>query len=481
MKPVGLLVVVFALLLPHCISHATTVSAGDCTSTIMPSRVERTRNPEDMIIIRYENHTARYDSASLDSFIRNHMDTAHIPGLATWAFKNGQVIWQQCYGYANLEDSLEVADTTLFALASISKTLAGTAIMQLWERGLFELDDDIDSFLPFDVNCPVYPDSPITFRMLMTHTSSIRYNAAILSALWVPWGDSPIPLGTFLQGYLVPGGSYYSTANFNGSVPGTHYEYCDIGIALLGYLVERLEGSFPIHCQDSIFDPLSMYETSWFLANVDTNNLARGYHWTGTSYVRRPWWGAPWYPGFQLKSSSVQLGRYIAAVLQHGVIDTVRILDSTTVELILSHQFEVGTDWWIGLVWHHNGWYFANRWVWTHNGAMEGFDLVMGFCPEENSAVITLANCDNYGCSWAIGAALLDYALQYAVEEDGTTIVADKGIMTTIFRGSLQLPEGKKYKVFDITGRVVEPSRIVPGIYFLKIDDKLVQKVVKVR
>ncbi|UCG29297.1 MAG: right-handed parallel beta-helix repeat-containing protein [candidate division WOR-3 bacterium] len=54
-------------------------------------------------------------------------------------------------------------------------------------------------------------------------------------------------------------------------------------------------------------------------------------------------------------------------------------------------------------------------------------------------------------------------------------------IGATIFRGSLQLPEGKKCKVFDITGRSVEPRNIAPGIYFLEVDNKIVQKVVKVR
>jgi hypothetical protein len=51
----------------------------------------------------------------------------------------------------------------------------------------------------------------------------------------------------------------------------------------------------------------------------------------------------------------------------------------------------------------------------------------------------------------------------------------------TIFRGPLQLPKGKKYKIFDITGRVVEPDRIAPGIYFVEIDNKTTQKVIKVR
>ena len=144
----------------------------------------------------------RYDSAGLDSFIRITMDTAHVPGVATWCSKNGQIIWQQCYGYANLEDSIAVADTTSFILASISKTVVGTAIMQLWERNIFQLDDDINGHLPFNVRNPHHPDSAITFRMLMTHTSSINDVYAILDPL-IHAGDPNIPLGEFLSEYLL--------------------------------------------------------------------------------------------------------------------------------------------------------------------------------------------------------------------------------------------------------------------------------------
>ncbi len=417
MKRMSTLVVMVTALFLFAAGHAISMPTGESERTTTCSQREHIIDPASIVSLRYDNLIAGCDSATLDSIIVAACSTYHIPGLATWCLKDGQVIWQRCYGYANLEDSIEVADTTLFSLASISKCITGTAIMQLWERGLFGLDDDISDYLPFSVRCPAYPDSAITFRMLMTHTSSIHDYDPIINPLWVAWGDSPIPLGTFLEEYLVSGGSYYSTANYNGYVPGTEYEYTNVGIGLLGYLVKAIEDSFPIHCQDSIFNPLSMYRTRWFLANLDTNNLARPYHWTGSSYDRRPWWGAPFYPSFQLKSSVAELARYLTAIVQYGMIGSVRILDSTTVELILSHHFEIDTDWWIGLIWHHVGWIFTGRWVWFHNGAADGVDTFMAFCPDENSAVISLTNCDNYACSWYVAGALFEYAWQYGIEE----------------------------------------------------------------
>ncbi len=78
-----------------------------------------------------------------------------------------------------------------------------------------------------------------------------------------------------------------------------------------------------------------------------------------------------------------------------------------------------------------------------------------------------------------------DYAtIKYSpvsIEEQKVILVENNHVRSTIFRGPLQLPDGRKCKVLDITGRVVEPDRIAPGIYFVEIDNKIVQKVIKIR
>ena len=65
--------------------------------------------------------------------------------------------------------------------------------MQLWEDGLFELDDPVNDYLTFDVMHPDHPETEITIRHLLTHTSSIKDNWDIMDPLYVN-GDSPIAL-----------------------------------------------------------------------------------------------------------------------------------------------------------------------------------------------------------------------------------------------------------------------------------------------
>jgi len=152
----------------------------------------------------FENLIAIEDSVTLDSFIVAKMEQYHFPGLAACIVKDDKIIWKNNYGYANIEQEKLVSDSTLFYIASVSKTFTATVIMQLWERGMFELDDDVNDYLSFNVRNPNHPDIPITFRMLLTHTSSISSDGKGGVFYETRGGDSPIGLGYFLENFLVP-------------------------------------------------------------------------------------------------------------------------------------------------------------------------------------------------------------------------------------------------------------------------------------
>ena len=135
--------------------------------------------------------------------------------------------------------------------------------MQLWEADLFELDDNINDYLDdFQVHIPYHYNDTITFRMLLTHTSSIDDNWTVLNNVTFWGGDSPIPLDSFLINYFTPGGIYYNTAlNFVSAAPGTVYHYSNVGVTLAAYLVETISNiPFEQYCQDSLFSPLGMNE-----------------------------------------------------------------------------------------------------------------------------------------------------------------------------------------------------------------------------
>jgi CubicO group peptidase (beta-lactamase class C family) len=369
---------------------------------------------EDMILRPYDGwelrQPASFDSAGLDSFIVWAMGNYNIPGVAACVVKDGQLVWSGAHGWANIEDSVAVTDSTLFMLASVSKTVTGAAVMQLWEEGRFGLDDDINDYLPFDVIHPWHPDSIITFRMLLTHTSGINDNWTVLTSVYC-LGDSPIPLGQFLEDYLTPGGAYYDAeANFNPWAPGTASDYCNVAVALAGYLVEAISGTpFDEYCEDSLFTPLGMDETAWFLADLDTSNVAMPYYWDGSTFVPYGHYGYPDYPDGRLRSSTAELSRFLIAMLQGGQIDGVRILDSTTVDTMTTVQIPGGS---IGVIWFRQWVGVLNDWIWTHTGGDLGVSTKASFCPadDENWAFITLTNGESSTGTGAIGWELLLFA-----------------------------------------------------------------------
>jgi len=350
---------------------------------------------------------ADLDSAALDSFILNYMDLHHIPGLSAAVVKESDVIWSGAYGNAYFEPFVPVSDSTLFMLASVSKTITGTALMQLYDEGLLDLDDPINDYLPFEVVHPQFPNTDITFQMLLTHSSGIQDNWFVMP--YYP-GDSPIPLGEYLENYLTPGGSIYSARlNFTGWEPGTGFSYCNNAVALAGYLVEVISGMpFEDYCEENIFEPLDMYETAWFLADLDSMHVAMPYYWNGNTYTPYGHFGYSDYPSGQLRTSALQLMRFLTAFMQYGQIGGVRILDSTTVALMTTPQIPQ-IDPSQGLIWYTFN--FNGRQLWGHGGGDLGVTTEMYYCPEENSGVIILTNGESF--IWDVLQALFDYAELY--------------------------------------------------------------------
>ena len=110
------------------------------------------------------------DEDELLQFIESTMENHLIPGISISIVKDQNIVWEKHFGYSNINQNILVDENTLFMLASISKTITATALMQLWEQDLFELDDSINAYLPFSVFHPDYFEVPISFKMLLSHT-----------------------------------------------------------------------------------------------------------------------------------------------------------------------------------------------------------------------------------------------------------------------------------------------------------------------
>jgi CubicO group peptidase (beta-lactamase class C family) len=334
------------------------------------------------------------DTTDLDLYIEERLEEAHIPGLSAAIVKDGAIVWTGAYGWSRIRFKRPIEAETLFMLASVSKTVTATAVMQVWEDGGFDLDKDIDAYLPFEVTNPHHPEQPITPRMLLTHTSAIRDNWPVLNSLYVR-GDSPIALGEFLEDYLTPGGAYYSPwANFYRQEPGTADHYSNVGVTLAAYLVEVITGiPFDSYCQEAIFEPLGMEETAWHLTGLNRRHIAMpyGYRPLGDIYHRYGFYGYPDYPDGALRTSVLQLARFLNAFIRYGELDGVRILEEETVEEMRRVQDPALAPN-QGLVWYYKE--LSDRVLLGHNGGDSGVATEMFFRPEDGVGVILLMNGD---------------------------------------------------------------------------------------
>ncbi len=332
-------------------------------------------------------------ASSLDRAIKKQMMASHIRGASCCIIKHGQIVFSGHYGFTDPRGTSPVQSDTAFMLASVSKTITGVALMTLYDQGKFKLDDPIAPFLKFPVVNPNFHDTPITFRMVLTHTSSIQDSTR--DDAYSVSGDSPISLEDFLASYFTPGGTNYSAKdNFLNSEPGTVSQYSNVGIALAGYLVQTISGqSFEAYCAKTIFQPLGMANTAWRLAQMDVTKVALPctYDAPTKRFTSGGNYGYPDIPNGALRTSVTELAKFLQMFMGNGQFNGVRILSESAAEEMRSPQTPLDSS--QGLVWYYSK--VASKTLLGHNGSDTGVSTDMFFDPITQTGLIVLCNTDN--------------------------------------------------------------------------------------
>ncbi|NEX93234.1 serine hydrolase domain-containing protein [Caulobacter sp. 17J65-9] len=183
----------------------------------------------------------------LDGYMPRALNDAGIAGGVVTIVKDGQIVTNRGFGYANLKTRTPVdPNATLFRPGSISKLFTWTAVMQLVEQGKLDLDADVNQYLDFKVPAQ---GKPVTLRQIMTHTTGYE---EVVRELF----DNNADLT--LKDYL--------TRNLPERIhaPGTTPAYSNYATALAGYIVQRVSGEpFPKYIERHIFTPLGMQNSTF--------------------------------------------------------------------------------------------------------------------------------------------------------------------------------------------------------------------------
>src|SRR6266511_1663914 len=133
--------------------------------------------------------------AFLDDLLTRQLAERHIPGATVAVVQDGQLLFANGYGYANLDQRTPVvADHTLFRIGSVSKLFTWTAVLQLVEQGKLDLHADVNTYLA-DFQIPATYAQPITLAHLLTHTAGFEDRQL---GITVASADKLAPLGSYL-------------------------------------------------------------------------------------------------------------------------------------------------------------------------------------------------------------------------------------------------------------------------------------------
>lgn len=344
---------------------------------------------------------------TLDATIQDEMDYEKFPSVSACIIKEGKTLWKNSYGYADVDNQVAATSETVYLLASVSKVFTATAAMQLVEAGDVSLDADINDYLSFDIVHPNYPLTPITLRMLLTHTACIQDSDA-MDNYYAYNQDPTMSLDEIMHRYFSPSGADYDVVNnFHNNEPGTFYDYSNIATALVGYIVEEVSGmDFKTYCDQNIFEALCMDHTSWRLSDYNNSELAVPYQYSGGSYQAYDQYTFADYPNGGLRTSVDDLSKFIAMYLKLGSLSNEIILNSSTVESMMAVQ-NANVDPTQGLSWYLEDLLSAS--LWSHNGGEDGVstDVFLDF--DNEIGIIVLTNGE--GDAYYVAEAMYQYAL----------------------------------------------------------------------
>ncbi|MCG2588638.1 serine hydrolase domain-containing protein [Rhodohalobacter sulfatireducens] len=301
----------------------------------------------------------------IDEMILNAIDQNQIPGAAALVARDGEIVYKKAFGLADNEAGRELRTDTIFRIASQTKAITSTAVMMLWEHGLFQLDDPISDYLPvfgeaqildtFNADDTTYTTVPaenqITIRDLLTHTSGIGYGVIDGDERFKMIYEKAGVTDLFTTEDITIEESVTKLAKLPlHHEPGEEYTYSE-GLDVLGYFVEEVSGMpFDEYLRTHLFDPLGMDDTWFYLPESKHDRLVtvqrKDENGNWESYPVTFY--DPDYPregamtffsgGAGLSSTIEDYAKFLQMYLNNGEYAGTRLLSRTTVNFMMQNQ-----------------------------------------------------------------------------------------------------------------------------------------------
>ncbi|HKI75478.1 MAG TPA: serine hydrolase domain-containing protein [Pseudomonadales bacterium] len=298
---------------------------------------------------------------NLNPYLQDYIDTERLAGCSVAVMRHGKLVFFENYGHARKEDATAMAADTIHRIYSMSKPITSVALLTLYEKGKFQLDDPLCWYLPEFKDMKVLTggtamqpitrpaQTQITIRHITTHTAGLTYgfpgvpNAVDQMYRRKLEGHFSEDLAAFCQKLAT------LPLRFD---PGTGWNY-SYATDVQGRLIEVLSGmTFAEYLQQAIFDPLGMVDTSFQVAPDKVSRFANNYHRNkGTLEVEDEHSESPYLQnrafqsgGGGLTSTLQDYLRFALMMANKGELEGVRILGRKTVEYATMNHLPGGQD-----------------------------------------------------------------------------------------------------------------------------------------
>ena len=296
-----------------------------------------------------------------DHLERNYIATGKLVGCQALVARHGHPAYFQSLGEADREREIPIADDTIFRIYSMSKPITSVALMQLYEKGYFQLNDPVHRVIPEWKDLSVWVSGneapfetraasrPMTFRDLLSHSGGLTYGG----------GQHPVEKAYAAVGMRSEEGETLdSFVHKLGQVPlryspGEAWLY-SYSTDVCGYLVQAISGtSFDQYLQTEIFDPLGMTDTGFTVPAEDTTRFAANYARgadkslaliddpASSTYLKPKTFFSG---GGGLVGTSYDYWRFCEMLRRGGELDGTRILGPRTIDLMRTNHLPGGGD-----------------------------------------------------------------------------------------------------------------------------------------
>ncbi len=335
---------------------------------------------------------------AIDSLVRAFAAQRRVPGYAFGVIVDGRLVHIVAEGIRDTRTNARVDTATVFRIASMSKSFAALAILQLRDEGKLSLDEPAARYVPELASLRyASTDAPrITVRHLLTHSAGFPEDN--------PWGDQQLDATEDAFSAMLRRGIPFSNA------PGTAYEYSNYGFAILGRIVTNVSGiPYARYLRERILSPLGMTATTLESGDVDPAKLAYGYRLQDGQWVLEPPLpdGAFGVMGGML-TTPADLTKWVAFLLDawpaRDGAESGPVRRSSVREMQQIHRFAGATAVWDArseaLALNAGGYGYGLRVQQTcdfriavsHTGGLPGYGSIMKWLPEQGVGVIGLGS-----------------------------------------------------------------------------------------